>query len=75
MPPGREFVVFEPVFRDYRAWRAKWTKLVWRKASDWSWLLEHDPRLTLVAHVRSDEIALKKNYFKPLQAFVYRRTR
>lgn len=75
VPPGGEFVVFEPVFRDYRAWRAKWTKLVWRKASDWSWLLDHDPRLTLVAHVRSDEIALKKNYFKPLQAFVYRRTR
>ena len=75
VPPGQEFVVFEPVFRDYRAWRATWTKLVWRKASDWSWLLEHDPRLKLVAHVRSDEIALKVNYFKPLQAFVYRRTR
>lgn len=75
VPPGQEFVVFEPVFRDYRAWRAKWTKLVWRKASDWSWLLDHDPRLKLVAHVRSDEIALKVNYFKPLQAFVYRRTR
>ena len=75
VPPGGEFVVFEPVFRDYRAWRAKWTKLVWRKASDWSWLFEHDPRLQVVAHVRSDEIALKENYFKPLQAFVYRRTR
>ena len=75
VPPGQELVVFEPVFRDYRAWRATWTRLVWRKASDWSWLLEHDPRLKLVAHVRSDEIALKKNYFKPLQAFVYRRTR
>jgi mannosyltransferase len=75
VPPGGQFVVFEPVFRDYRAWRAKWTKLVWRKASDWSWLLEHDPRLQLVAHIRSDEIALKKNYFKPLQAFVYRRKR
>ena len=56
-------------------WRATWTKLVWRKASDWSWLLEHDPRLQLVAHIRSDEIALRKNYFKPLQAFVYRRKR
>ena len=75
VPPGGQFVVFEPVFRDYRAWRATWTKLVWRKASDWSWLLEHDPRLQLVAHIRSDEIALKKNYFKPLQAFVYRRKR
>jgi mannosyltransferase len=75
VPKGGEFVVIAPVFRDYRAWRATWTKLVWRKASDWSWLLEHDPRLQLVAHVRSDEIALRKNYFKPLQAFVYRRTR
>jgi hypothetical protein len=75
VPPGGQFVVFEPVFRDYRAWRATWTKLVWRKASDWSWLLEHDPRIQLVAHIRSDEIALKKNYFKPLQAFVYRRKR
>jgi hypothetical protein len=75
VPPGQEFVVIAPVFRDYRAWRATWTKLVWRKATAWSWLLDHDPRVTLVAHVRSDEIALKKNYFKPLQAFVYRRTR
>ena len=75
VPPGGEFVVVAPVFRDYRAWRAKWTKLVWRKANDWSWLLEHDPRVSVVAHVRSDEIALKENYFKPLQAFVYRMAR
>jgi mannosyltransferase len=75
VPKGGDFVVVAPVFRDYRAWRARWTKLVWRKASDWSWILEHDPRVTVVAHVRSDEIALKENYFKPLQAFVYRRTR
>jgi hypothetical protein len=75
VPPGGEFVVIAPVFRDYRAWRAKWTKLVWRKANDWSWILEHEPRLQVVAHVRSDEIALKENYFKPVQAFVYRKTR
>lgn len=75
VPPGKEFVVVAPVFRDYRAWRAQWTKLVWRKATAWNWLLEHDPRYQLVAHVASDEIALKENYFKPLQAFVYRRTR
>jgi hypothetical protein len=73
--PGQEFVVIEPVFRDYRAWRAKWTKLVWRKATAWSWILEHDPRYAVVAHVRSDEIALKENYFKPVQAFVYKRLR
>ena len=75
VPPGKEFVVVSPVFRDYRAWRAQWTKLVWRKATAWNWLLEHDGRYKLVAHVASDEIALKENYFKPLQAFVYRKTR
>src|SRR5205823_14427926 len=30
VPPGGEFVVVSPLFRDYRAWRAKWTRLVWR---------------------------------------------
>jgi mannosyltransferase len=75
VPVGHEFVVIAPVFRDYRAWRAEWTKLVWRKATAWNWLLEHDSRVRLVAHVASDEIALRENYFKPLQAFVYRRTR
>ncbi len=75
VPPGGQFVVITPVFRDYRAWRATWTKLVWRKAEAWMWLLEHDPNVVVVAHVASDEIALKKNYFKPLQAFVYRKTR
>jgi mannosyltransferase len=73
VPPGGQFVVITPVFRDYRAWRATWTKLVWRKAEAWMWLLEHDQNVVVVAHVVSDEIALKKNYFKPLQAFVYRK--
>jgi hypothetical protein len=73
VPRGRTFVVITPVFRDYRAWRAKWTKLVWQKSTAWSWLLDHDPRLKLVAHVATVEIAVHKNYFKPVQAFVYRR--
>src|SRR4051812_20296498 len=73
VPPGGEFVVISPVFRDYRAWRAQWTKLVWQKSTAWTWLLQRDPRVKLVAHVVTDEIAQKKNYFKPLQAFVYRR--
>jgi len=73
VPRGREFVVIAPVFRDYRAWRAKWTKLVWKKSSAWTWLLQRDPRVRLVAHILTDEIAVKKNYFKPLQAYVYRR--
>jgi mannosyltransferase len=73
VPPGGKFVVITPVFRDYRAWRAKWTKLVWQKSTAWTWLLQRDPRLKLVAHVATVEIAVHKNYFKPLQAFVYRR--
>ncbi len=71
--PGSEFIVVAPVFRDYRAWRARWTKLVWTKSTAWTWLLARDPRITLVAHVATDEIAVRTNYFKPLQAFVYRR--
>lgn len=73
VPKGKTFVVVSPVFRDYRAWRAKWTKLVWQKSTAWTWLLERDPRVRLVAHVATVEIAVHKNYFKPLQAFVYRR--
>lgn len=71
--PGREFVVVTPVFRDYRAWDATWTKLVWVKATRWMRLLQTDPHLRLVEHVSTNEIALHLNYFKPLQAFVYRR--
>ena len=75
VPPGSEFVVVTPVFRDYRAWRAQWTHLVWRRSLEWTGLLQRDPRLRLVRHVSTDEIALRRNYFKPLQAFVYRRLR
>jgi hypothetical protein len=73
VPRGRTFVVITPVFRDYRAWRAEWTRLVWQKSTAWTWLLQRDPRVKLVAHVATVEIAVHKNYFKPLQAFVYRR--
>ena len=31
--PGSEFVVVTPVFRDYRAWNATWTQLVWEKST------------------------------------------
>jgi mannosyltransferase len=71
--PGQELIVVTPVFRDYRAWDAKWTKLVWQTATVWTSLLQHDPQLQLVGHVSSNEVALQVNYFKPLQAFVYRR--
>jgi len=73
VPPGREFVVVAPVFRDYRAWKAKWTRLVWKRSLEWRALLQRDPRLRLEHHFVTDEIAVKHNYFKPLQAFVYRR--
>jgi mannosyltransferase len=73
VPRGREFVVVTPVFRDYRAWDATWTRLVWRRSIAWTGLLGRDPRFRLVRHVVTDEIAVKRNYFKPLQAFVYRR--
>ena len=73
LAPGEEFVVVTPVFRDYRAWDAQWTKLVWEKARIWTYLLSTDPRIQQVDHVQSNEIALHLNFFKPLQAFVYRR--
>ena len=73
--PGGEFVVVAPVFRDYRAWSATWTQLVWRKSIAWYLgCSSSDPRLQPASHhVTTDEIALEHNYFKPLQAFVYRR--
>lgn len=75
VPVGADFVVVTPVFRDYRAWRATWTKLVWQRSEAYTWILQHDPRVHLVGHVVTNEIALRRNYFKPLQAFVYRRLR
>jgi len=75
VPPGGDFVVVTPVFRDYRAWRSRWTRLVWRRSLEWTALLQRDPRLQLLRHVATDEIAVRRNYFKPLQAFVYRRLR
>jgi hypothetical protein len=73
--PGAQFVVVAPVFRDYRAWKAKWTKLVWRKSTAFTARLANDARVRLVAHIQTNEIALHRNYFKPLQAFVYERLR
>jgi mannosyltransferase len=73
VPRGGEFVVISPVFRDYRAWKARWTRLVWRKAEQWNALLDADPRVRAEHRILTDEIAVKRNYFKPLQAVVYRR--
>jgi mannosyltransferase len=71
--PGAEFVVVTPVFRDYRAWKATWTHLVWEKSMAYTSALQRDSRVRLIHHVATNEIALRHNYFKPLQAFVYRR--
>jgi uncharacterized membrane protein len=73
--PGSEFVVVTPVFRDYRAWNARWTKLVWQRSVEWTALLQADSRVRLVRHIATNEVALHRNYFKPMQAFVYRRLR
>jgi hypothetical protein len=73
--PGAEFVVVTPVFRDYHAWNATWTKLVWRKSVAYTAALAADPRLELVRHVTTNELAVRHNYFKLLQAYVYRRLR
>ena len=71
--PGSEFLVVAPVFRDYRAWKAKWTRLVWRKSTAFTDVLASDHRVRLVRRIVTNEVAVKHNYFKPLQVFVYRR--
>ena len=73
--PGKEFIVISPVFRDYRAWNAKWTRLVWRRSIAWTQLLAADPRFRLVRHITPNEIGAKRNYWKPLQAFVFKLVR
>jgi hypothetical protein len=73
--PGSEFVVVAPVFRGYQAWKAKWTRLVWLKSVAYTSRLQSDPRVRLVRHVQTNELVVKHNYFKLLQAFVYRRLR
>jgi mannosyltransferase len=73
VPRGSEFVVVTPVFRDYHAWDAPWTHLVWVRSLQWSALLSADRQVRLERHIVTNEIKLERNYFKPVQAFVYRR--
>jgi mannosyltransferase len=73
--PGSEFVVVAPVFRGYQAWKARWTRLVWKKSVAFTTRLQADPRVRLVRHVQTNELVVKHNYFKLLQAFVFRRLR
>lgn len=75
VPRGQDFIVFTPVFRDFRAWKSSWTRLVWQTSGRWSALLAADQRVRLVRQVTTDEVAARENYFKLMQAFVYRRVR
>jgi mannosyltransferase len=75
VPVGSRFVYVTPVFRSYSAWDAKWTKLVWQRSGSWRTLLTDDPNVRLVRHVWTNEIAVRENYFKLMQAFVYERVR
>jgi hypothetical protein len=73
--PGQRLIVFSPVFRDYRAWKARWTKEVYRRSVLWTDTIDRDPRFRATHVVRTNEILLKRNFFKPLQAVVYVRRR
>jgi hypothetical protein len=69
--PGQHLVVVSPVFRDYRAWDSRWTREVYLTSQVWTREIAHDPRFRQIAYVSSNEILLKLNYFKLLQAVVY----
>ncbi len=72
--PGQDLIVISPVFRDYRAWEARWTRLVYLTSQTWTNDIANDPRFRQVAVITTDEILLKRNFFKPLQAVVYVRS-
>ena len=58
--PGAEFVVVTPVFRDYRAWNATWTHLVWEKSTAYtSALAARSARPPASTTSSTDEIALQ----------------
>ena len=69
--PGQHLVLVSPVFRDYRAWQARWTRLVYVTSQIWTRAIAHDRRFRRLAWIHTDEILLKRNFFKPLQAVVY----
>jgi len=75
VPVGERLVVVAPIFRDYRSWRAEWTKLVYRRSTQWQCLIARDPRLRHVAHVQANEFALEKRFSNAVQADVYVRDR
>jgi hypothetical protein len=73
--PGQHLVVISPVFRDYRAWQAPWTRKVYETSQLWTRAIAADPRFKELRPLTSDEVLLELNYWKPLQAVVYVRRR
>jgi hypothetical protein len=73
--PGAHLVVVSPVFRDYRAWQAPWTRRVYLTSQAWTSAIARDPRFRRLEVVMPDEILRHRNYWKPLQAVVYVRRR
>jgi hypothetical protein len=73
--PGRHLVVVSPLFRDYHAWQAPWTREVYLTSQAWTRAVAADPRFRRVATLSSNEILLERNFWKPLQAVVYVRRR
>jgi hypothetical protein len=75
VPAGGRLVVVSPLFRDYRAWQAPWTREVYLTSRRWTRTIAADPRFRKLATLSSDEILLERNFWKPLQAVVYVRRR
>jgi hypothetical protein len=73
--PGQHLVVVSPVFRDYRAWQAPWTRLVYLESRVWTRAIAADRRFRPVKTVTTNEILVERNFWKPLQAVVYVRRR
>jgi hypothetical protein len=73
--PGGHLVVVSPVFRDYRAWEAPWTRLVYLTSRVWTRAIAADRRFRAEQTVRTNEILLERNFWKPLQAVIYVRRR
>jgi hypothetical protein len=73
VPAGGRLIVISPVFRDYRAWKSSWTSRVYRTSREWTAAIARDHRFREVRVVQTNEILLKRNFFKPLQAVVYAR--
>ena len=75
VPPEGRLVVVSPVFRDYHAWQARWTRAVYLSSQAWTRAVAADPRFRRVVALSSNEILQGRNYWKPLQAVVYVRRR